>query len=212
MTDIGDGLEPMAPRYLTGDEAFGGSGASGTKLLDYWRWSASCLMDNTARGMLAEFLVATALKGYVRDFPRVEWDAYDFLAHIGGRKLTIEVKSSAKVQSWAQKRHSALQFGIAPSVKWDAKTGEYSDEALRADVYVFCLLAATGIHEHTAALDTDNWRFRVVPSADLPDQRTIAWTRLSQVAGEPCGFVDLRCRIEAVAARGGLRMRRMPPR
>ena len=211
MSDIGDGLEPMVPRYLTGDETFGGFGASGTKLLDYWRWSASCLMDNTARGTLAEFLVATALKGYVRNQPRVEWDAYDFVACIDARELTIEVKSSAKVQSWPQKRHSAPRFGIAPSVKWDPETGEYSDDALRADLYVFCLFAATGIHEHTAALDTDSWLFRVVPSADLPDQGTIAWTRLSQVAGEPCGFVDLRCRIEAVAASAGASRRRTQP-
>lgn len=70
-------------------------------------------MDNTARGTLAEFLVATALKGHVRDQPRVEWDAYDLVARIGGRALTIEVKSSAKVQSWRQTKHSAVQFGIA---------------------------------------------------------------------------------------------------
>lgn len=156
--------------------------------------------------------MATALKGYVRDQPRVEWDAYDFVAYIGGRKLTVEVKSSAKVQSWAQKRHSALQFGIAPSVKWDPATGEYSDEALRADAYVFCLLGPTGVDEHTAALDTNNWLFRVVPSADLPDQGTIAWSRLSQVAGEPVGYGDLRRRIEAVAAPRSLTGRRAKPR
>ena len=200
-----DGLAPLPARFLSGDEPFRGLGAAADmSLSDYWQWSASCLMDNTARGLLAEFLVGTALEGYVRDQPRVEWEPYDFVASIGGQEITIEVKSSSKVQTWKQKRHSALQFGIAPSVKWDPETGKYSNEASRADIYVFCVLSQTKVGDHAAALDMDNWKFRVARSSELPDQRTVAWARLADAAGAPCGFIDLRGRIEDAAAGIGL--------
>ena len=201
---MSDGLCPISPRFLNGDHPLRGSGVTGSLTLgDYWRWSASSLMDNTARGILGEFLVATALQGYVPDQPRAEWDPYDFVARIGGRKVTLEVKSSAKVQSWKQKKLSALQFGIAPSLKWDAETGEYEEEAARADVYVFCALLGTNIREHVDALDMDNWRFRVVRREALPDQKSITWARVGQIAGEPCGFEDLRREIEVAATWAG---------
>ena len=199
-TGTSDGLAPLAARFLIGDEPFRGLGATAeVSLSDYWRWSASCLMDNTARGLLAEFLVAMGLKGCVRDQPRVEWDAYDFVTSTGGQEITIEVKSSSKVQTWKQKRYSALQFGIAPSVKWDPETGEYTNEATRADIYVFCVLSQTKIGGHAAALDVDNWLFRVARSSELPNQRTVVWERLADAAGAPCGFKDLRGRIEDAA-------------
>lgn len=78
---MGDGLKRIPSRFLTGEERFHGSGVeSPLSLRDYWRWSASSLMDNTARGLVAEFLVATALEGLIPDQPRVEWDPYDFVA------------------------------------------------------------------------------------------------------------------------------------
>ena len=200
MSDMSDGLPPIPPVFLNGDEPLRGSAATGSlTLANYWRWSASGLMDNTARGILAEFLVATALKGYVPDQPRAEWDPYDFVARIGGRKVTVEVKSSAKIQSWKQKKHSALQFGIAPSRKWDPETGKYDDEATRADVYVFCAFLGTNISEHSDALDVDNWRFQVVRREALPPQKSITWAGVGKIAGEPCGFEDLRQQIEVAA-------------
>ena len=167
---------------------------------DYWQWSASCLMDNTARGILAEFLVATALKGWVSKRPRAEWDPYDFEARVGGRKVTIEVKSSSKVQSWKQKEHSALQFRIARTLKWNPEEGAYDECASRADVYVFCALVGTQVKDHAAALNLDNWEFQVVRGAKLPDQKTISWNALNRTAGEaPCGFSHLRQRIKSIA-------------
>ncbi len=32
------------------------------KLCDYWKWSSSDLLSNTLRGVLAEYLVVTALR------------------------------------------------------------------------------------------------------------------------------------------------------
>ena len=108
------------------------------------------------------------------------------------------------MQSWKQNRYSALQFGIAPSLKWDPETGKYSSEASRANMYVFCVLSQTKIGDHAGALDMDSWKFRVARSSELPDQRTVAWDRLADPAGAPYGFTDLRGRIEDAAAGIGL--------
>ena len=158
-------------------------------------------MDNTARGLVAEFLVATALERletFIPDQSRVEWDPYDFEAEIDDWKVSIEVKSSAYVQSWKQKEYSKLQFDIKPTRKWNPETGKYSSEPCRADIYIFCALVEKSICEHAAALNTDNWRFRVVPEEELPDQETIAW---SQLGREAFGYEQLRQRIVEEARR-----------
>lgn len=48
---------------LTGNEEFTlhGKGA-GITVLDFWRWAFSDLIDNTQRGVMAEFLVYSSLK------------------------------------------------------------------------------------------------------------------------------------------------------
>ena len=47
---------------LTGNEEFTlhGKGA-GITVLDFWRWAFSDLIDNTQRGVMAEFLVHSSL-------------------------------------------------------------------------------------------------------------------------------------------------------
>ena len=196
---MADSLEPLPSGFLDGDLPFRGSGISSLDLRHYWRWSASCLLDNTTRGVLAEFLVATALRAFVRERPRSDWDAYDLHADVGGRHVTVEVKSSARVQSWAQRKLSSPQFRIAPTKKWNPETGRNSDEALRADVYVFCLFAATSVDSHAAALNVDHWRFRVAAESELPDQESVSWNRLSRF--EACGYQDLRRQFSAAVAR-----------
>ena len=193
---MSDGLNALPPKFLTGNEPFRGSSIqSALSLRDYWQWSTSCLMDNTARGLVAEFLVATALEVHRRS-PRVEWAPYDFEAEIDGRMVSIEVKSSAYVQSWRQKKYSNLQFDIRPTCKWNPETGKYSDEPGRADIYVFCALVEQTVCEHAAALNTDNWRFRVIEGKQLCDRKTIAWDGLKQFAPKCVGYEDLRQRIE----------------
>ena len=140
-------LNPLEIELRTGDEPFCGGGLS-LRLLDYWRWSGSSLMDNTARGMLAEFFVAAAIGQH--QIPRVEWERYDLRTGTG---VTIEVKSSAAIQTHKQPRESPIEFGIGPRKGWDRETGQYSEEARRwADLYVFCVL------EGTEPLDVDRWQ------------------------------------------------------
>lgn len=88
--------------------------------------------------MIAEFLVASAI-GIPTSGVRDSWAAYDLITADG---LKIEVKSAAYLQSWAQKKASAIIFSCPEKRGWNADTGEFAGERTRhADVYVFALLA-----------------------------------------------------------------------
>ncbi|RPK61828.1 hypothetical protein EES43_14965 [Streptomyces sp. ADI96-02] len=104
-------------RRNSSDTLRAGSDAVGT-LGDFWQWACSDLVDSTMRGVLAEYIVDTAL-GSV-DSTRVEWDTVDVRTPEGCR---VEVKSAAYLQSWAQKALSKISFSIAPATGWDASTG-----------------------------------------------------------------------------------------
>ena len=185
-------LDQLKIVLRSGDESFRGDGAS-LQLVDYWRWSGSSLMDNTARGMLAEFLVATALGRH--QIPRVEWDRYDLRTPSG---VTIEVKSAARIQSWKQKAPTPLEFTIGRRLGWDPETAQYSKEARRwADLYVFCVL------EDADPLNVDKWQFYVLPSAVLDEkcgaQQTIRLKPLlRKLSPRLCCYQHLKCTIEKV--------------
>ncbi len=105
-------------------------------LLDFWKWSASDLLGNTSRGVLAEYIVAQDMG--IADDVASEWAPYDlrFL------DIKIEVKSGAYLQSWKQTEYSKIVFGIAPRRAWDSEINKMSDEVKRqSDVYVFCFIA-----------------------------------------------------------------------
>src|SRR5947209_429818 len=95
------------------------------KLGDFWRCAYSDLLVNTNRSVFAEFLVGTALGALEK--PRVEWDGFD-LSYCGKK---VEVKASAYLQSWQQKRLSSVSFDIAPHRAWDAVTNTSLPEAAR---------------------------------------------------------------------------------
>lgn len=151
----------------SGSECFhsGGSGA-GFDLLEFWQWSMSGLVDNTTRGVLAEFIVARAV-GAPTVGTRDPWATFDLETPEG---VKIEVKSSSYLQSWAQDRLSDINFDIAPSYAWDPEIGDYEGEPKRhADVYVFALLA----HKDQSTIDPmdlEQWEFYVLPTAVLDKQ------------------------------------------
>lgn len=134
-------------------------------LLDFWQWSSSDILSNTIRGRFAEFIVGTAIGLNPKDI-RTEWDAYDLTAVDG---IKIEVKSAAYIQSWKQKRFSAISFSIKPTRHWDAETIVQGDEAKRhADIYVFCHLK----HKDQDTIDPfkmEQWDFYVLPTYRLDD-------------------------------------------
>ena len=97
---------------LGGTEQFHSDGReAGFGVLDFWRWSASDLLMNTQRGVVAEYLVARAL-GVMDSLQTSQWAGWDIL---GPGRVRIEVKSAAYWQSWSQEKPSEITFqGIGP--------------------------------------------------------------------------------------------------
>ncbi len=163
-------VEPVGryqPRRLDGDEAL----PTGASLLDFWRWIGSDLVGNTTRGLFAEYLVGLAVgavTGKRQTAFETEWAAHDLVTPDG---ITIEVKSSAYLQSWWQEKETAPRFGIAPTQGWDSATGSYSKEKARhSDVYVFCLLGHRRDKARLDPLDLSQWSFYVLAAAVLDER------------------------------------------
>lgn len=61
-------------------------------LTDFWSWSQSDLLNNTLRGVLAEYIVRQDLG--IKKTVRTGWDAYDLETENG---IKIEVKSCFQI-------------------------------------------------------------------------------------------------------------------
>ena len=99
---MGDELEHLVAKRMLGSEPFHYSGKPlGLDILGFWQWSASNLLSNAARGVLAEYIVACALG--VADGVRATWEPYDLDTEEG---VKVEVKSSASpIDPVAPARH-----------------------------------------------------------------------------------------------------------
>lgn len=163
----------------------------------FWYWAYSDVMSNVNRSALAEFVVASAIEATGR--PRIEWGAYDI------KYLTkkIEVKASAYVQSWSQKKFSTIRFDIAKKRSWDPDTGDMADKATRsADCYVFCLYTNKN-KETVNALEVKDWEFYVVPKKliekELGNQKSIGKRTLESLCKEgPVNYSGLKKSIDQV--------------
>lgn len=187
----------------TGDEAFRSKGQPlPIKLLSFWKWSSSDLVGNTLRGVLAEFIVASAL-GAVEGV-RMEWDAYDIKTKGG---IKVEVKSSAYIQSWSQQNLSTIRFSIKPAHGWDAESNMTSvDYERQSDVYVFCLLA----HKDKGTIDplnVDQWKFFVIGTEELNqrvgNQQTIGLATLKRAGAMDVAYEDIARAITKVVGKRG---------
>ena len=167
-----DKLGPLRVERKIGSESFCASGQSaGFDLLEFWQWSASDLVDNTTRGVLAEFIVAKALGIDVHPV-RVGWAPWDLGMDLEtDRPIRIEVKSAAFLQSWGQRRLSTVQFVVPKRRAFNSENNSMEVIPRRhANVYVFALLW----HKDKPTLDPlnlDQWRFYVLPTRTL-DERT----------------------------------------
>lgn len=166
-------------------------------LLGFWQWCNSDLIDNLMRGVLAEYIVALDLG--TADGLRVQWDPYDLRTKQG---IKIEVKSAAYLQSWGQREHSRVSFGIQPTYAYDGETNEFDPEQKRqADVYVFAFLK----HEDKTSLnplDLEQWEFYVLRSAVLdervPTQKRISLGTLKRLGPLRVGFGEIAGAIETL--------------
>ncbi|MEP6781388.1 MAG: hypothetical protein ABJC26_15930 [Gemmatimonadaceae bacterium] len=191
-------LELIVPNRKSGDEPLHANGVSvGGSILDFWRWSASDLLSNATRGRFAEYIVHRAVSG-TDNSVRAEWDAFDLTTPDG---IRVEVKSAAYIQSWHQKRESAIAFLVPKTLAWSAATNQQETVAKRhANVYVFALL-----HERVEPdpLDVRHWTFYVVATGVLDartrSQHSISLASLIKVAGSGVVFEDLARTIASVA-------------
>ncbi|MDQ0239522.1 hypothetical protein [Arthrobacter bambusae] len=197
MTDEIQWLVPPASLSLSGDEPF--TGMPGTTVRDFWQFALGDLRMNNARGYLAEFLVGKALG--IKDLKRVEWDSYDLLFG----DITIEIKSSAYLQSWEQKKISALSFSGLQGTRYHPRApGDGMDPAGRrfnAMVYVFCAHTETE-HAKYDQLNVLQWEFHIVPRSVLAATglKSLGIAKVRQLSGGPTPWAELASRVTAVAA------------
>ncbi|MBI5671338.1 MAG: hypothetical protein HZC41_25365 [Chloroflexi bacterium] len=147
---------------------------------DFWSWAYSDVLSNANRSVFAEFLVGATLG--VLDSPRIEWNGFD----LEYRSKKIEVKTSAYLQSWPQKRLSTITFDICPKRAWDASTAQSINEPQRiADCYVFCLYAETNFNDSNV-LNVERWEFYVVSTGRINQsfgsQKSISLSSLKKIA------------------------------
>ncbi|TVQ60145.1 MAG: hypothetical protein EA366_03910 [Spirulina sp. DLM2.Bin59] len=162
---------------------------------DFWAWAYSDILSNRNRSVFAEFLVAVALN--LTHQPRIEWDAVDLT--YGDKK--IEVKSSAYVQSWQQRKLSKINFDIAKKRGWDSKENVMADQESRsADCYIFCVYEEQDTQK-VNILNLDKWSFIVVATEKLNEvfgnQKSVSLNRL-QPLGQAVNYGDLKREIDLV--------------
>ena len=188
----------MAPLTASDKFTFHGSDLD-LSVVDFWSWAYSDLLNNTGRGVLAEFIVFSALKFYPPPASkmRIDWTPYDLTGPSGQR---IEVKSAAYLQSWDDNYHEHISFDIAPKRAWNPENG-YSPYAKRnCDLYVFCLYKA--LSKDVSPLDLDQWEFYVLPTSTLnenvPNQKKIGLRSLLALHPIVTDYAGLRDAIETI--------------
>ncbi|MFG2286557.1 hypothetical protein ACGFOU_10925 [Streptomyces sp. NPDC048595] len=191
-------LGPLVITRRNSSEPIRASGETVGRLGEFWSWSCSDLANNTLRGVLAEYLVATALGAATGT--RTEWDSVDIRTPEGWH---VEVKSTAYLQSWTQSKPTAVSFNIAPTSGWDPKTNTTLPEKLRrSDVYVFCLLHHQD-KQTLNPLDLDQWTFYVLPTRVLdercPSQQSIRPSSLQRLNPLETDFTGLQKAVATCA-------------
>jgi hypothetical protein len=191
-------LDPIKIKYATGDESFIHNGVlTNIKLLDFWAWAYSDCINNTTRGILAEFLVAMAL-GIDLHKPRDAWAKFDLTYRGKG----IEVKSSSYHQRWHQEKMSNISFTIPATKAWEEETNILETEAKRqAFMYVLCLLSEK-TRNLVNPLDIDQWLFWVIPTRFLNErkksQHSITFNSLIKEVGQPVIFNEIKMKVDCL--------------
>jgi hypothetical protein len=186
-------------KQLTGNEQFTFHGSdAGISVLDFWSWSSSDLLNNTQRGVLAEFLVHSAFgNSQPQHDIRTDWMPFDLTSPSGRR---IEVKSSAYLQSWEQDYYSHILFDIAPHRAWSPETGYSPDAKRNSDLYVFCLY--TSLSREQSITDLSLWEFYVLATSTLnektPLQKTIGLPSLMKLEPIKTDYAGLCDAIETI--------------
>jgi hypothetical protein len=184
----------MEPRRITPGEKIPDLG--GATVGDFWAWAYSDVLENTVRGIFAEFPVGSAL-GIMEGVRPSGWGAFDL--RYGGQ--TIEVKSAAYLQSWHQTAPSVIRFGLAEREGWEPETNTWRTERMRpADCYVLCLYAEKD-RSRVNVLDASMWQFYVVSTEQINREmgaQKSAGLSTIEAMSKPVGYARLKERVEEV--------------
>ena len=202
---MNDDLRPwekvISAKLRTGEESIGRTGKT---LLDFWRWAHSDLLVNTARGVLAEYLVATAVGD--RSAVREGWATHDVTMPEGDGypAIKVEVKNGGFLQTWKQPGYSKIHFGGLRSWGWNEETGRLDvPPAYHADVYVFAVHTCME-PDQLDILDLAQWDFRVLDRGTIEEYGTksLAWGTVQRMAPTAVPWEGLKEAVrEAYAAR-----------
>ena len=186
--------KPNPASVLAGDDTFTCNDKDAFCVSEFWQWAFSDLQSNALRGILAEYIVAQALG--IEPAGRASWDDYDLEMADG---TTIEVKSTAYLQTWAQTKPSVLQFGGLRGRTWSPEDGYSKEQAYRADVYVFCVQTARTEPEYDP-LDLTRWEFGVLPRDVLATRGTksMRWSVVERLADRVVTYRELEEEVAAV--------------
>jgi hypothetical protein len=164
---------------------------------DFWSWAMGDLRDNVLRGVLAEYLVTRALGGTATC--RSAWDNFDVLTPTG---LKVEVKSTGRLQVWAQGKPSAIRFSGLTGRVWDEATATYPGERIiRADVFVFAIQTCIDPDAYDA-LDLKQWEFYAAPAQAVRtvNARSVGTGFLRDHCSGPHAWADLRAAVATLDA------------
>lgn len=164
---------------------------------DFWQWSFSDLMQNTTRGILAEYIVATLLE--IDDNVRNPWYPFD-LQLTDGR--TIEIKTMSLLQAWKQKQLSTPKIVLVPTRKWEPETGEMEKESsFNAEIYIVCYFKARD-HKLANPLDLNQWDFFVFTKKHiiqvLNGRKSISLKTLEKKGIKPVKAQDLQKIVQSI--------------
>jgi hypothetical protein len=183
-------LEKITATPKSPDESFRFNGDPlNFKILDFWIWNQSDLLVNKNRGVLAEFIVKQALN--IESTARVEWDTFDLKTKDG---ISIEVKTSAYIQTWPQNDYSKISFDIAHTSEWLPDNTYSLDKKRQALIYIFCLLHHKD-QESIDPMNLDQWTFYLVKTDTLnerlPNQKSMSLSTLEKLDPIKCNFGGL---------------------
>lgn len=154
------------------------------------------LVNNAFRGMLVEAMLAQVLE------PEWRWCSADWASHDFDRAdgLKLEVKQSAALQSWHEPRlrPNRGRFDVK------ARTGRYegahwiAEAGRAAQIYIFGWHGLTNptVADHR---DPSQWQFYALKAVDLPEQTTIALSRIATMS-EAFSINEIASKIESLAA------------
>jgi hypothetical protein len=170
-------------------------------MLDFWRWAFSDLLEDTLKGLFAEWMVGHLLALPMPSGGRPGYGNFD-LTSLGG--LRIEVKSSAFWQSWKLRDQlgvpkpepdggwkpvpeDSIRFGGLRAA--DAVDRANAQSGYKADVYVFCFQRETD-PKRWDALNLDQWEFYFLSREEL-EQLGVATLSLKKLR-IACGPLSAR--------------------